>query len=181
MGSATVSGETDMSNSEAVVVEPRVNRRQVLLGAGAAAGAAAMGLATTVVTASADSEDGNWILGAWDINVTPDANQGPPFTGVVGFAQGGVISVADANTPSPSVGGWKSGDDGKVIATFRNFSFAPDQTPQGMTTINVTLHAANGGKGFTGMYKVTAVDTTGTTVFNGSGHVDGTRLAVHGA
>jgi hypothetical protein len=176
-------GVGDMSNSDRVVVEPRVNRRQVLIGAGAAASAAAVGLATSVVPASADSRDESWILGAWDITVTSDGNGAPPpFPGVIGFAVGGVMTEVDGNTPQASVGGWKGADDGEVKATFRNFSFDNAGNLQGVDTVNVTLHSTNDGKGFAGNFKFTATDPSGSTVFfTGTGHVVGTRLVIHGA
>jgi hypothetical protein len=93
-----------------------------------------------------------------------------------------MLASVDANNPAPSVGGWKPADDGRVKLTFRNFTFDSNQTLQGVTTINVTVHSTNDGKGFAGTFKVTATDPSGSQVFfTGTGHVVGTRLAIHGA
>ena len=171
-----------MSNDDAIMVEPRVNRRQLLIGAGAAGAAAAVGLASSVTPVAAASSDSSWIVGAWEIVITPDANQGPPQPGVITFAPGGVVTDVDANSPSTGVGGWKADDDGRINLTFRNFSFDSNGNAQGMATINVTVHSKNDGKGFSGRYKVTATDLSGqTTFFQGTGAVSGKHLAIHGA
>jgi hypothetical protein len=167
-----------MPNDDAVTVEPRVNRRQLLIGAGATGAVAAAGLATSVTPVAAASGE-SWVVGDWDITVSPDG--GPPFPGVITFSDGGTVTEVDGNNVSASAGGWKSDDD-KVNLTFRNFQFDTQGVLQAIVTVNSTVKSKNDGKALTGKFKVTVTDPSGTTVFfNGTGGVAGTRLAIHGA
>jgi hypothetical protein len=167
-----------MWNDGLVTSEPRVNRRQLLIGAGAAGAAAAAGLATSVTPVAAASGD-SWVVGAWDITVTP--NGGPPFPGVITFSEGGTVTSVDGNNAVASAGGWKSDDD-RIDLTFRNFELDSQGNLQAIVTVNSTVKPKNDGTALSGKFKVTVTDPSGQTVlFSGTGSVTGTRLAIHGA
>jgi hypothetical protein len=157
----------------------RVNRRQLLIGAGAAGAAASLAHAAPVL---AGSNNGSWILGAWDLAITVDGNPAPPVPGLVTFGQGGTVSESDGSTPSTtSLGGWRSGDDGRVDTTLRTLFFDPNGNLTAIGTVSSTVHSGNDGRTFHGTYHARQTDPTGQTVLGtASGVVTGTRLPIHG-
>jgi hypothetical protein len=151
----------------------QIDRRRLLIGGTAGAlGIAAAALAPT--TALADEGEG--LLGTWDLRITDATAQGGPatFEGAATFAPGGGFAAMDSNSPSTGLGSWAGGDDGAFKARFMQFGF----DPQGTIKAVVSVKGKRSGKAMSGTFTYKIYALNGTLIFpNGKGTFTGTRFA----
>jgi hypothetical protein len=155
------------------MAEHVIGRRQVLRGAGVAAGGAAVGAVAFAGPASASPEghgghgklSGSWLIVRQDDGTTTTT------TGVLSFAAGNVMIEHDINPAGPPFSGTWEGHDGRLKATL--WSGASGNGPnQPGPTLRVRLRGQVRRGNLTGTYTFTAFDpTTGAPVQSGSGKV----------
>lgn len=154
------------------MAERVIDRRQVLRGAGVAAGGAAVGAVAFAEPASASPHEhsDNNLSGSWLI-VRQDEGTTTPTTAVLSFAAGGVIIEHDINPAGPPFTGTWEGRDGRFKATF--WSGASGNGPnQPGPTLRVRVRGQVRRGKLTATYTFTAFDpTTGAPVQTGTGKV----------
>src|SRR5258708_28941730 len=93
-----------------------INRRQLLVaaGAGAVSTAAAMGAGPLRALASDGEEDGG-VEGSWYVSIQVTSPSAASFDATYAFAKGGVFSRIDGRTNAPAVGTWKRADDRGIV------------------------------------------------------------------
>lgn len=153
------------------MAERVIDRRQVLRGAGFAAGGAAVGVAAFAAPAAAHDNRGGTLSGSWLITRQDD---GAPSTtaGVLSFAGGNVMVEHDINPAGPPfTGTWEGHDDHRFRATFWSGQ-AGNGPNQAGPTIRVRLRGQVRRGNLTGTYTFTAFDpSTGAPVQTGTGKV----------
>src|SRR3982074_796487 len=94
--------KTTKFNGGVVEMGASINRRQLLVraGAGALGTAAALGAAPLQVLAS-DGEDGGGVEGSWYISVQVTSPTPATFDATYGFGKGGVFTRIDGRTNAP--------------------------------------------------------------------------------
>lgn len=158
-----------------------IGRRQVLTGAGVAAGAAIAGVGfAPPADAHADRDQG--LSGSWLI-VRQDDGSPDKVSGVLSFAAGSVIIEQDINPVGPVfTGTWSAsdgdgeGDGDRFRATF--WAGFPGQGPdQPATTVQVKLRGRRHRKSISGSYRFTVFDPTSNTVVQtGTGSFTGSPI-----
>lgn len=154
------------------MIDHSLDRRVMLRGAGAAAGAAAL---AGVALATPAEASGSGVTGAWV--VTHQDN--PPgdttkVTAVVTFASGGVFSSLDVSPSGPPGSGAWSADGSHFRATFW-IGEPPDKPGAPNAAILVKVRGTVDGDKISGTYTV-AVYVSGKKVDSGTGKFWGTRL-----
>jgi hypothetical protein len=160
-----------------------INRRQLLVGAGAGAigTAAALGAAPLRVLAS-EGEDGGRVEGSWYISVQLTSPSPATFDATYGFAKGGVFTRIDGRTNAAAVGTWKQAEDGGIVFSNILFNFNAGVLPSpasrnGAIVGNFFAHvAANGTMAGT----FTAHGILGLTGFSRAGTFTGTKIEAVG-
>jgi hypothetical protein len=160
-----------------------INRRQLLVGAGAGAlgTAAALSAAPLRVLAS-EGEDGGDVEGSWYISVQVTSPSPATFDATYGFAKGGVFTRIDGRTNAPAVGSWKRAEDGAIVFSNILFNFNPGVLPSpasrnGAIVGNFAAQvAANGTMAGT----FTAHGILGLTGFSRAGTFTGTKIEAVG-
>jgi hypothetical protein len=153
--------------------EKVVNRRRVLVGAGAA-GAVAVGSVARASAASASDERGSAPSGSWVINRKDDAPSTDKAKTVVSFAAGRVFIVHDiAPAGPPGTGTWASLGGGAFKATF----WFGQPGPGGPGSPGVTIRVRVRGKArrytIAGTYRFSVFDASGAVVQSGTGSFSG--------
>ena len=117
-----------------------IGRRQMLRGAGIAAGGVAVATVGMAAPAKADDGDKNGgLLGAWMITRQDDGDS-RMITGVASFAAGGVALFQDINPAGPAfAGAFKQGDHKKFRSTIISGSNADVAFP-GAPALTQTVH-----------------------------------------
>ena len=161
------------------VVEPVVERRMLLRGAGVA-GASLVGVAAASGPASAqgrgDHRDSG-LLGAWLVTHTddpPDSNTGHA---VVGFSVGGVFSEVEiAPVQAPGLGAWDSRGDRFQATFWTGGSDDSGPTPQEFT-VRVKLRGKRHHDHIEARYRGTVFDAhTGKELSRFTGKATGDRI-----
>lgn len=158
-----------------------LNRRELLIGAGAGAigTAAAVGVAPATVFAA---DENDRVEGSWYISVHITNPSGlPDFDATYGFARGGVFTRIDGRTNAPAVGTWKQAEDDGIVFSNLLFNFAAGAvaTPasrKGAIIGNFAARVVDGR--MTGTF--TADGVLGLTGFHREGTFTGTRIAAVG-
>jgi hypothetical protein len=160
-----------------------INRRQLLVGAGAGAAgaAAALGAAPLRVLAAEAEEDGGF-EGSWYISVQVTSPSPASFDALYAFAKGGVFTRIDGRTNAPAVGTWKRADNGRIIFSNILFNFNAGVLPSaasrnGAIAGNFEAHLAADGS-MVGTF--TAHGILGLTGFSRAGTFTGTRIKAVG-
>ena len=153
--------------------EKVMNRRRVLVGAGAA-GAVAVGSVASASSASADGGGEAAPSGSWVINRKDDAPSTDKAKTVVSFAAGRVIIVHDiAPAGPPGTGTWASLGGGAFKATF----WFGQPGPGGPGSPGVTIRVRVRGKArrytISGTYRFSVFDPSGALVDSGTGSFSG--------
>jgi hypothetical protein len=153
------------------MAESGIDRRQVLRGAGVAAGGAAVGAVAFATPASAHEDRGESLSGSWLI-VRQDDGTPAKTTGVLSFAGGNVLVEHDINPAGPPfTGTWQRQDDHRFRATFWTGQ-AGNGPGQAGPTVRVRLRGQIRHGNLTATYIFTVFDpSTGATVQSGTGKV----------
>jgi hypothetical protein len=150
----------------------RIDRRQLLLGAGAG-GAALAGLAMPAGAAAASNQDngGGSLEGAWIVtHVDPSGSA----KAVATFASGGAFATRDINPAgSPGFGGFAKREDHRFVVTFWNGTFGPGGST---VVIKVILHGRWNDDHISGTTDFQSFDASGHPGPSGSGTFQGTRI-----
>jgi len=156
--------------------ERTVGRRQVLRGAGVAAGGVAVAGLGLASPAMASENDNGGLAGSWLITRQDDGD--PAKTqAVLSFAGGGVVVEHDIQPAGPPfTGTWARRDDDRFRATF--WSGFPGQGGPGSPgdTVRVRLMGRVEDGRLSGTYTVAVFDPTGAQVFAGTGSFSGRRI-----
>jgi hypothetical protein len=151
----------------------QIDRRRLLIGGTAGAlGLAAAALGPTTAVA----DDGEDLLGTWDVQITDASTPGGPstFEGAVTFNKGGGFAAMDSNGPSTGLGSWKDDEDGAFKARFMQFGF----DPQGTVKLVVAIKGKLSGGTISGTFTYKVYTLTGTVLFpDGKGTFTGSRFA----
>ena len=150
-----------------------LNRRRVLVGAGAA-GAVAVGSVAGASSASASDERGSAPSGSWVINRKDDAPSTDKAKTVVSFAAGRVFIVHDiAPAGPPGTGTWASLGGGAFKATF--WFGQPGSGGPGSPGVTIRVRVRGRARHYTisGTYRFSVFDPSGSLVDSGTGSFNG--------
>lgn len=154
--------------------EQVVNRRRVLVGAGAA-GAVAVGSVASASSASASEGRGSAPSGSWVITRKDDPPGDPTkVTTVISFAGGRVFLSHDiAPAGPPGTGTWASLGDGAFKATF--WFGQPGPGGPGSPGVSIRVRARGKARRYTvsGTYRFSVFDPSGAVVDSGTGSFSG--------
>ena len=160
-----------------------INRRQLLVGAGAGAlgTAAALSSAPLRAIASESEVDGD-VEGSWYITVQVTSPSPASFDAVYGFAKGGVFSRIDGRNNGAAVGTWKRAEGGGIVFSAIQFNFTAGVLPSPASRSGAILgkfsaHVAPDG---TLVGTFTAHGILGLTGFSRAGTFTGTRIEAVG-
>jgi hypothetical protein len=160
-----------------------INRRQLLVGAGAGAlgSAAALGAAPLSALA-AEEEDGRGVEGSWYISVQVTSPSPATFDATYAFAGGGAFTRIDGRTNAPAVGTWKRATGGGIVFSNILFNFNAGALPSpttrnGAIQGNFAAHVKADGT-MEGTF--TAHGILGLTGFSRAGTFTGTRIEAVG-
>ncbi len=160
-----------------------INRRQLLIGAGAGAVGAAAALGATPLSALAsEDEQGGDVSGSWHVDVQVTSPSPASFDVLYAFARGGVFTRVDGRTNAPSAGTWKRADGGGIVFSAISFNFNAGAMPSpasrnGAILGNFAAHVAADG---TLQGTFTAQGILGLTGFSRAGTFSGTRIEAVG-
>jgi len=164
-------------------MKARINRRQLLVGAGAGTfgAVAALGAAPLTGHASEDEERGD-LLGSWHVSVQVTSPSPASFDVLYAFAKGGVFTRIDGRSNAPSVGTWKAADNGGIVFSAISFNFNAGVMPSpasrdGAILGNFAAHVAADG---TLQGTFTAEGILGLIGFSRAGTFTGTRIGAVG-
>ena len=155
-----------------------LDRRQLLIGGTAGVlGIAAAAMAPTAALA----DDGEGMVGTWDLQITDASAQGGPvtFEGATTFNPGGGVVNVDSQSPSTGLGSWSEEDEGSFKARFVQFGFG-SLNPGDPNTVKlvVTIKGKRSGNAISGTFTYKVYTLNGVVVFpNGMGTFTGTRFA----
>ena len=163
----------------------RINRRQVLLGLGAAAAGGALALSAAPQSALASETEvigdveGSWYITA---HVTSPSTAVATFDALYAFANGGVFTRIDGRNNAPSVGTWKRAQGGGIVFSNILFNFPMGVVPtaasrNGAIAGNFAAHVETDGT-MAGTF--TAHGILGLTGFSRAGTFTGTRIEAVG-
>ena len=139
-----------------------IGRRQILRGAGVAAGTVAVATVGLTATASADDGDrGGGLLGAWMITRQDDGDTAM-ITGVASFAAGGVALFMDINPAGPSFAGAFAQHDHKMFKSTIISGSKADEAFPGAPALTQEVHTegTRDRDTISGTYSATAFDAT---------------------
>lgn len=154
-----------------------LGRRDILLGAGAAAGAVAM-VGAGASPAMADNERSiRAVLGGWLINRHDNPpGDTTPVQATVSFAAGGVFATQDiAPVGAPGMGSWAKSGHNAFEATFWSGSPAEDGQPAVTVLVKVTGSVHDDTISGTYSYQGFLAGTS-TMIFTGTGSFTGVRI-----
>ena len=152
------------------MAESVINRRQVLRGAGVAAGGAAVGALAFAPAASAHDTGERGPSGSWLV-VRQDDGDPVRTTLVLSFGGGGIFISHDINPAGPPFTGTWEADGQRFRATFWTGQ-GGNGPNQPAITIRVRLRGRVNGESLTGTYTVTVFDSaTGTPIQTVTGKV----------
>jgi hypothetical protein len=101
-----------------------INRRQLLIGAGAGAIGTAAAIGGTPAAVFAEGqEEGERIEGSWYITVQVTEPSPAAFDALYGFAKGGAFTRIDGRNNAPALGTWKRTEDGAIVFSNILFNF----------------------------------------------------------
>jgi hypothetical protein len=161
----------------------RINRRQLLVGAGAGAVGTVGVLAAAPVSALAsEGEPGDDIQGSWHVSVEVTTPSAASFDVLYAFARGGVFTRVDGRTNAPSVGTWKRAEDGVIVFSAISFNFNAGVMPSPASRNGAILgnFAARVVADGTLQGTFTAQGILGLTGFNRAGTFTGTKIEAVG-
>lgn len=160
------------------MVDGRIDRRQILKGAGAVGVGTLAALVPTTVLADNEDNAGGF-LGAWH---APHTHETGPFAGTttdgnIVFTPGGVLIANDTDQQASGLGNWvKSGEAGFRF-TFHNFIYT--NFPPG-TKVKVRAQGTHRGNSILGRFSFQIYDPGGNPVpgVAGTGRFSGARIPI---
>jgi hypothetical protein len=155
-----------------------LGRRQLLSGAGLAAGAVAVGSFALASPATADDNNGGGgLAGSWMVMRQSDNDPTDKATGVFSLAGGNVIIVHDINPAGPPfTGTWAQKENRRFRATFYTGQSGGPGTPGQVLRVHVEGQVQQGT--ISGTYAVKAYDAkTNEEVFSDTGTFKGPRIS----
>jgi hypothetical protein len=155
--------------------EDSVGRRNVLRGAGVAAGGVALsGVALASPASAGESHGDGRLSGSWRVNVHND--DGDESVSVISFAAGQVCVVHDISPAGPPfTGTWRSSRHGSFRATVLT-GFAGDGPNAPGPVIELKLMGKVRHGQLSGSFTFRVTDPAGNEVDSGSGTFDGERI-----
>jgi hypothetical protein len=161
------------------MTDGRIDRRQILKGAGVVG----VGTLAALVpaTALADNEDqAGGVVGTWH---APHTHETGPFAGIttdgnLAFAAGGVLIAADTDQQASGLGNWvRSGEDGFRF-TFHTLVFNPN-FPSG-TKVKVRAQGIRRDDAIAGRFSFQIYDPAGNPIpgVAGTGRFSGSRIPI---
>lgn len=160
-----------------------INRRQLLVGAGAGALGTAAALGTAPLKAFAsEEEDVGGVEGSWYISVQVTSPSPATFDTLYTFAKGGAFTRIDGRNNAPALGTWKRAEGGGIVFSAVLFNFTAGVLPSpasrnGAILGNFAAHVVADGT-LAGTF--TAHGILGLTGFNRAGTFTGTRIEAVG-
>jgi hypothetical protein len=151
-----------------------IDRRQLLIGG--TAGALGIAAAAMVPT-TALADDGEGLVGTWDVQITDTSRAMPAVEGATTFAPGGGLVTMDSGNPSTGIGSWSGGDEGGAFkARFMQFAFNPDGSTAGKVIVTIP-NGKKAGNTISGNFTYVIFTLKGAVIFpNGAGTFTGTRF-----
>jgi hypothetical protein len=135
-------------------VDRSMSRREAV--AGAAVGAAGLGLTAAPALAAEETVNGSW-------KITPQLPPGvPPFVALAAFATGGVFITTGSDEPGTGIGQWASTGARKFSFAYTNFHF--DSSGQLSSTVEVEANGSFKGKKLTGGAELRRFDAKGNPI-----------------
>ena len=157
------------------MTEDSVGRRNMLRGAGIAAGGVALSGVALASPASAGERHGHReISGSWRVNV--HGANGDETDSIISFAAGDVCVVHDISPAGPPfTGTWRSGRDDSFRATVLTGTAGEGPGSPGVV-IELHLRGAVRHHKIRGSFTYTVTDASGHQVDSGSGTFEGERI-----
>ena len=154
------------------MTEDSVGRRNLLRGAGVAAGGVALsGVALASPASAGELHDDRDVSGSWRVNVHND--NGDETVSILSFAAGDVCVVHDISPAGPPfTGTWRPGRDGSFRATVLTGTPGDGPGSPGVV-IELKLRGRVRNDEIRGSFTFTVTDASGTQVDSGSGTFDG--------
>lgn len=162
--------------------DQRINRRQLLKGAGAVGVGALAALAPMKIARAED--DARGIEGSWLVTVAVRGQGPPPFLSLWSFTPGGVFITTDTINALPQFlastehGVWEATGDREVDAAAIKFSFDPSGNFIGQFKGRGLLELAGDFNTWTSLAEVQQFDLTGKLLFSASVELNATRIRV---
>ena len=155
-----------------------INRRQLLVGAGAGAIGTAAALGGAPLRAIASEGEDHGVEGSWYISVKVTSPSPATFDATYAFARGGAFTRIDGRTNAPAVGTWKRASGGGIVFSNILFNFNAGALPSpasrnGGILGKFAAHVAADG---TMVGTFTAEGILGLTNFKRAGTFTGTRI-----
>jgi hypothetical protein len=161
-----------------MAAELRMDRRQILKGAGAFGVGTLAALAPATVLADEDRARG--LVGTWHAPHTTETGPfaGPATDGYITFGSGGVLIANDRDGPASGLGNWAKQNDDRFRFTFHTFIFDPNAPPGSKAIVRAqgTLNEES----IRGRFSFTVVGPDGNPIpgLIGTGSFRGTRVPI---
>ena len=157
------------------MAEDSVGRRNVLRGAGIAAGGVALtGVALTSPASAGEHQGHRGLSGSWQVNVHND--DGDESISILSFAAGDVCVVHDISPAGPPfTGTWRAGRHGSFRATVLT-GFPGEGPGAAGPVIELKLRGAVHHHELSGTFTFRVTDPDGNEIDSGSGTFDGRRI-----
>ena len=154
--------------------ERMINRRQAVRAAAGVAAGSVLLAGTGAASASADGHDG--LLGAWMVeHQATDPESDEVGSGVVAFAEGGVLITAEIKPHGPGgLGAWEWKDNDRFKGTF--WASAPGHEGEPEVSYKIEVWGKVDGDEIKGTYELTVWDADGNEVWTEKGKFWGERL-----
>lgn len=167
-----------VSEDERHIGTRRIQRKQLLQGAGLGVLGMFAGLHAAPVAAQAQGLNqgkGKSVEGSWHVTVHVDGTP-DPFDTLYAFAPGGVFVRVDGRNNAPSLGYWKKQGKNSIAIAFIVFNF--NASGQRTGTITALATATLKGDTISGPFSATAVDMSSKPLagFPKTGTFEGTRI-----
>ena len=125
------------------------------------------------VRVSAQVQNGNGLVGSWDVTVTIRSCQNPDieffsFPAMITYNQGGTMQESDLGSPFLvrllGHGVWSHQNGRQYSAAFRWLNFNPDRTFAGTGVVRSTISLGRGGDTFTSTDTSVVLDANGNVI-----------------
>jgi len=159
--------------------EGRIDRRQILKGAGAISVGALAALAPATVLAD-NGNNAEGLLGTWN---APHTHETGPFAGTttdgnITFTPGGALIADDTDSPATGLGNWVKSGENRFQFTFHTFVFNPN-FPSG-TKVKVRAQGTHNENSIRGRFSFQIYHPSGNAIprVAGTGSFHGGRIPV---
>jgi hypothetical protein len=171
-------GDRTLVGGNAMTGHGRIDRRQILKGAGAIGIGALAALAPATALANEGELEG--LVGSWNAPHTAKTGPfaGPPTDGNITFAPGGALAANDSDSPATGLGNWTKHGEHGFRFTFHTFIFNPS-VPHG-SKVKVRAQGTLDGDAIRGQFSFDVFGPDGNAILGltGSGTFQGTRIRI---